>query len=169
MAEEETVFSSKIKYDGIFSFKDFYKFCYDWLTEETGLSDFSEDKYSEKLLGDVKNIDIEWTAAKELSDYFKMKVKVKFVIIALSKVKIKKEGVQIDTNKGSVEIRMKGVLVKDYQGKFDMTGFRKFLRGIYEKYIISSTIDELKEKIASDSDEFLGQAKSYLDLEGRKD
>lgn len=63
MVEEETVFSSKVSYNGIFSFKDFYKFCYDWLTEETGL-EISEGKYSEKLSEDVKNIDIEWTGEK---------------------------------------------------------------------------------------------------------
>ena len=49
MAEKDTVFSSTVKYKGIFSFRDFYKFCYEWLTEETGLNPFSEEKYSEKI------------------------------------------------------------------------------------------------------------------------
>ncbi|MFZ1971079.1 MAG: hypothetical protein WAU65_02790 [Candidatus Nanoarchaeia archaeon] len=167
MVEEETVFSSKVSYNGIFSFKDFYKFCYDWLTEETGL-EISEGKYSEKLSEDVKNIDIEWTGEKKLSDYFKSTVKISFSIKNLSQIKIKKDGIEIDSNKGSAEIKVKGIIVKDYQGKFDMTGFRKFLRSTYEKYVIPSTVKELKGKIASECDEFLGQAKSYLDLEGRK-
>ena len=37
MPEKETIFSSKVEYSGIFSFKEFYKFCYQWLKEETGL------------------------------------------------------------------------------------------------------------------------------------
>ncbi|MDE1848911.1 MAG: hypothetical protein KGH55_02675 [Nanoarchaeota archaeon] len=168
MGEEDTVFSSKISYKGIFSFKEFYAFCYNWLTEETGLDDFSEDKYSEKLAGDTKDIDIEWTASRNFSDYFKFKMKIAFTIRALSQVKIKKEGVETDSNKGSVEVKVKGILVKDYQGKFDISGFRKFLRSIYEKYVIPATVKDLKGKIAADSNEFLEQAKAYLDLEGRK-
>ena len=48
MSEKETIFSSKAKHKGVFTFKDFYKFCYDWLTEETGLY-IAEGKYEEKV------------------------------------------------------------------------------------------------------------------------
>ncbi len=167
MAEEEQVFSSKVKYDGIFTFKDFYKFCHDWLTEETNLSDFSEDKYGEKLAGDTKAIDVEWTGQRKLSDYFKEKIKVKFAIKNMSQVKIKKGGAEVSANKGSVEVAVKGILVKDYQGKFEVTGFQKFLRATYEKYIIPSTVTALQGKVASDCEEFLEQAKAFLDIEGR--
>ncbi len=167
MAEEEQVFSSKVKYDGIFTFKDFYKFCYQWLTEETNLSDFEEGKYAEKLAGETKDIDVEWTGQRKLSDYFKEKIKVAITIKRLSQARKKVGGAEVDTNKGSVEIKVKGILVKDYQGKFEMTGFRKFLRATYEKYVIPSTVKALQGKVASDCDEFLGQAKAFLDIEGR--
>jgi len=168
MAEEEKVFSSKVKYDGIFSFKDFYKFCHEWLTEETNLDDFEEEKYAEKLSGDAKDIDVEWTGQRKLSDYFKEKIKVKLSVKHMSQVKLKKGNVEVDSNKGSVEVKVSGILIKDYQGKFEMTGFRKFLRAIYEKYVIPATVNALKEKVADDCNEFLGQAKAFLDLEGRK-
>jgi hypothetical protein len=168
MAEEDTVFSSNVSYNGIFSFKDFYTFCFNWLRDETGVSDFSEDKYSEKLAGDAKNIDFEWTGKKNLTDYFQFKIKITFTIKNLTQIKIKKEGTEIDTNKGSVGVKVKGLIVKDYQNKFEMTAFKKTLRSFYEKYIIQSTIKEYKGKVASDCDEFLTQAKAFLDLEGRK-
>ncbi len=167
MAEEDTIFSSKIKYNGIFSFKDFYAFCYDWLTEETGL-DISEDKYSEKISGDSKNIDVEWTGTIKVTDYFKFDVKVKFKVIALTEVEIQQGSTKIKTNKGGIEISTKGVLVKDYEGKFETNALNKFLRSIYEKWVISSRITEYENKIAGDCDEFLNQAKAYLDLEGKK-
>ncbi|MEK6847833.1 MAG: hypothetical protein AABX50_01770, partial [Nanoarchaeota archaeon] len=63
---------------------------------------------------------------------------------------------------------IKGILVRDYNGKFETTAFKKFLRSIYEKWVIPSSIDEYQAKIASDSDGFLNQAKAYLDLEGKK-
>ena len=162
MPEKDTIFSSKIKYDGIFLFSDFYKFCHDWLKDETGL-DISEDKYTEKLKGDSKELDIEWTGKREVTDYFKFEVGIKFKILNLKKVEIK----QNNTNKGSVEIKTKGTLVRDYKGKFEGNFFQKFVRSIYEKWVITSRIREFEEKLIGDCDEFLAQAKAYLDLEGK--
>lgn len=167
MVEKDTVFSSRIKNLGIFNFSDFYNFCYDWLTKETELS-ISEDKYKEKLSGESKNIEIEWTGTRKVTDYFKYEVKVKFVILALTNVEINQGGKKIKTNKGTVEVTVKGVLLKDYNGKFEKTAFQKFMRAIYEKWVIPSRIEEYEEKLIGDCDEFLNQAKAYLDLEGKK-
>lgn len=167
MVEKETVFSSKIKYSGIFSFKDFYAFCYDWLKEETGL-DVIEKKYAEKLEGDSKQIDVEWAGSKKLTDYFKFEAKITFKITALTNVEIIKSGAKIKTNKGTVEVKISGTLVRDWQGKFDVSAFKKFLRSIYEKWVITSMVEKFEEKIIKDSDEFLNQAKAYLDIEGKR-
>jgi len=51
MAEKDKIFSSKVKYDGLMDFKEFYKFCYQWLAEEAEL-DVVENKYAEKISGD---------------------------------------------------------------------------------------------------------------------
>lgn len=167
MAEKNTLLKNKVKYNGIFSFSDFYNFCYRWLTEETDLIIF-ENKYEEILTGDSKNIQIEWTGSKKLTDYFKFEIKVKFRILGLTKVEITQNGTKVETNKGSVEIKVEGIIVKDYEGKFETTAFLKFLRSIYEKWIITSRINEFEIKIIEDSDEFLSQAKAYLDLEGKR-
>ncbi|HTZ41673.1 MAG TPA: hypothetical protein VMC07_00495 [Candidatus Omnitrophota bacterium] len=168
MAEEETVFSSRVRYNGIFSFKDFYEFCYTWLRNDTNLTTFSEDKYSEKLAGEAKNIDVEWTGHRDITDYFRIRMKVKFVIKGMTQVKVKKGGAEVDSNKGDIEVQVKGMLVKDYNSKFEMSAFKKFLRAFYEKYIILSVVKEFKGRIVQECDEFLTQAKAFLDLEGKR-
>ncbi|MBS3071306.1 hypothetical protein J4407_03335 [Candidatus Pacearchaeota archaeon] len=167
MAEKDTVYSSKIKYSGVFSFKDFYKFCYEWLTEETGLT-ITENKYSEKISGDSKSIEIKWSGTREMTDYFKIEADVSFMVMGLTKVEVNENGKKIETNKGTVQLGIKSSLVRDYNGKFETTAFNKFLRGVYEKWVIPSRINEFQGKISSDSDEFLAQAKAYLDLEGKR-
>jgi hypothetical protein len=167
MTEKDKVFSSKIKYGGVVNFSEFYKFCYDWLKDQTGLT-LAEEKYSEKLSGDSKNIDIEWTGTREMTDYFKFEAKVVFMIIGLTSIEITQDGKKVKTNKGSVEVSIKGTLLKDYKGKFEKTAFQKFLRGIYEKMVIPSRVDEYQTKVVTDCDEFLSQAKAYLDLEGKR-
>ena len=167
MAEKDKVVINKVKYMGIFNFSEFYKFCYFWLRDETGLL-LSEDKYKEKLVGDSKNIEIEWTGIKEFTDYFKFEAKIIFNIIGLTNTEINQDGKKIKTNKGNIEINVRGNLVKDYKGKFEKTAFQKFLRGVYEKMIIQSRVEEFQEEIITECGDFLSQAKAYLDLEGKK-
>jgi hypothetical protein len=167
MAEKDTIFSSKIKYKGVFSFQDFYKFCYDWLSEEMGL-DVSEEKYTEKLKGNSKDIEVDWICEKKITDYFKYEIKVSFDIQNLEKVEITQGNVKVNSNKGGAEVKIKGIIIKDYEGKFEKSAFQKFLRGIYEKWVITSRIDQMEGKLVGMCDEFLAQTKAYLDLEGKK-
>ena len=167
MAEKDQIFSSKIKSTGIFTFKDFYRFCYEWLNEETGLI-LNEDKYVEKVSGNTKEIEVKWTGFRKLTDYFKFESTIKFKITQMEDVEIVEGNKKTKTNKGAIEIAIKGVLVKDYEGKFEKTGFQKFLRGIYEKMVIPARVEQFEEKIMEDCDEFLSQAKAYLDLEGKR-
>jgi len=167
MSEEETVFSSKVKYEGIFSLKNFYKFCYEWLTDEVGL-DIEESKYKEKLVGDSKNVEIQWKGKKKITDYFQFYIKVDYQVLGLKKTEVIQNGVKVSTNTGSVQVKVKGILIRDYDGKFERTSRRKFMRGIYEKWVIPARIEEFEERLISKCDEFLNQAKAYLDLEGQK-
>jgi len=166
MSEKDTLFSSKAKHGGIFSFKDFYKFCYDWLTEETGLN-IQESKYEEKISGDSKELEIEWDGSTKLTDYFKFNLKVAFAVRNLKEVEITQDGKKIKTNQGTVTVKVKGILERDWQGKFESSGSQKFMRAVYEKWVIPSRIDQFEEKVIGDCDEFLGEVKSYLSLEGQ--
>jgi len=165
--EKETIFSSKVKYSGIFPFSDFYKFSYMWLTDEMGL-DVIEDKYVEKIKGTSKDIEISWKGSKEVTDYFKYDVGVKIVITGMTDVEVVQDKVKTKMNKGSVEVKISSSLLRDYKGKFERSGFQKFLRSIYEKWVIPSSIGEYSDKLVSASDEFLSQVKAYLDLEGKR-
>lgn len=167
MAEKDKLFSSKIKHTGIFTFKDFYKFCYAWLSDEIGL-DMAEKKYSEKIAGDSKIVELTWEGDKKLTDYFRFDIQVKMKADKLKNIQVTQGGAKIDTNQGVIEMEVKGTLVRDYEGKFERTGTQKFMRSIYEKWVIPSRIDEFKTKIITDCDEFLGQAKAWLDLEGKR-
>lgn len=166
MAEKDTLFSSKVKYGGIFNFAGFYGFCYEWLKDEIGLN-LSEEAYSEKLKGDSKDIDIAWNGTRKVTDYFKFQVQVKFRILGMKQVEVQQNGAKIKTNDGSVEVKVKGTLIKDHTGRFENNGFEKTLRGFYEKWIIKSRVDEMEDKLIGDCDEFLQQAKAWLDLEGK--
>ena len=165
--DKEEKFVSKVKYVGVFNFSNFYNFCYKWLGEEFGL-DIAEDKYTEKISGDSKEVEVKWTCEKKLDDYFKYIIKVEFKIIGLTKVEIMQDNKKIKTNSGNIEVKVKGLFQKDYEGKFDTSVTKQFLRGIYEKWVIKSNIKALEDKLIEKCDEFLTEAKAFLDLEGKR-
>ena len=167
MAEVEEIYSSKIKYDGLFPFKDFYKFCHEYITEEVGI-DLIEKEYSEKINGNEKEVKIKWEGTKDLTDYFQFQIKVEFHILKLSNVEVNKEGVKIKTNSGSVKIDVKGMLIRDYKGKFETSSSMKFMRGIYEKWVITQRVAQFEDYVTGKCEGFLEQAKAYLDIEGKK-
>jgi len=55
-------------------------------------------------------------------------------------------------------------LVKDYEDNWDKKPMVKFMRGIYDKYIIRTTIDNYEDVLKSDFKEYISQVKSFLEL-----
>jgi hypothetical protein len=166
--ETDKIYATKVKHVGLFNLKEFYKFCYDWLMDEFGLNVFAEEKYAEQISGDAKKVEFKWKGLKKVTDYFRFDIKVEFRVLGMTNVEMMKDGKKISTNKGNIEMKVGGFLVKDYQGKFDKDSFRKFLRSIYDKWVIPSRIDQMEDKLAGDCDEFVTQVKAYLDLEGQR-
>ena len=163
--ERDRVFSGSIKQKGIFSFKDLYEFLYDYLMTES--YDVFEDKYVENIEGDIKNVEIKWTASKEISDYFRFEISLYWTISGLRKVKVKKEGGEITMDSGTIYIKLDATLVKDYENKWETKPFLKFLRGIYDRYIIKTRIDDNELKLFQEINELSAQTKSFLALEGQ--
>jgi hypothetical protein len=167
MAESEEVFSGTVKYTGIYSFKEFYKFSYDWLLEELSF-DVQEGEYGEKIVGDGKDVKIKWKAEKKVTDYFKFIIKVTFEILGQKEVEANRDGVKVKTNKGELKIKIKGELQRDYDSKFEQNAFTKFWRSIYDKYIIPARIKQYENDLIGKCDGFANEMKAFLALEGRK-
>ena len=166
MAEKDTQFKEKIKQSGTFDFKDLYSFAYEWLDGEG--YNVAEKKYAEEVSGDSKKIEIEWETKKKVSDYFQFVIKVDWKMLNLKNVEVIREGKKIKLNSGQAEIKVSGVLVKDYESRWEDRPIWKFLRGVYDRYIIRSRIDEYEDKITSQADDFVNQLKAYLAIEGKR-
>jgi hypothetical protein len=165
MAEKDVVFAAKLKHSGIFNFNDFYSFVYDWLKDQ-GYG-VSEEVYSEKVTGDSKQIDIQWSASRTISDYFKNIIKVSWMVLGMKNVEVEREGKKIKMNTAVIELKFKGILVKDYESKWEDNPVWKFLRGVYDRYIIRSRIDEYEGRLVGEVNELISQCKSFLALEAR--
>lgn len=165
MPEEDEVFAGKIKQKGIFDFKEFYRFCYMWLVDKKYF--LQEKEYSESITPVGKEVKIIWEARRKISDYFAFLLKVNWRILGLKDVEVEQDGAKITLSKGEPEIKVTAILVKDYEKRWETSSFYKFLRGLYDRYIVRARIEKYEEKIYMDADEFLAQAKAFLALEGK--
>jgi len=166
MALKSKVFEQKLKHNGFFNFADFYGFCFDWLKDE-GYS-LSEKEYTEKVSSNGKEVIIKWEASKTVSDYFKNLIQVKIHILGLNDAEVEVEGKKEATNKGDLKIEISADLERDYEDKWEDNPFYKWLRGVYDKYIVRTTIDEYEDRLKDVVVEYSEQIKSYLRLEGKR-
>jgi hypothetical protein len=170
MAEKDKVYKGKVKQSGIFDFKAFYDFLYDNLMDSH--YDVFEKKYGEIKKGEAKNLDIEWGATKPMgrgvSKYFLGVITVRYTVLGLQKVKVKRGDEEVSMDSATLELDFMADLIKDPENKWN-SPFYKFLRNLYEKYIIKSRIEDYEMEIYQDIMEVINAVKAYLAIEGRWD
>jgi hypothetical protein len=166
MAEKIQVTKEKVENSGIFDFKGLYSYVHSWLREEN--YDTVEEKYTETVSGNSRNIYFEWTSTKKLSDYFKRELKFKFDIKELVEVEVEIDGKKKKMNKGKVSVEIKGNLIRDPESKWESTPYYRFLRDVYNKYVIPARVDNMESLTFSDVVTLKEELKAYLELTGRR-
>ena len=166
MAEKELVIKEKLEHSGIFDFKGFYSFAHAWFKDE--LYGVVEKTYSEKVSGNARDIEFEWTVTKKLSDYFKTEMKVEAKIKELTDVEVEIDGQKKRMNKGKVSFEIDAALMIDPESKWDVNPFYRFLRDIYSKYVIPKRVDNMKNVIFKDVTTCKEEIKAFLELSGRR-
>jgi len=157
-----------VTYVGVFTFSEFYDFCYNWIMKEIDPNEFEEKLYSEKVVGDGKVLDVEWNFKKKFTDYFRFDGRVRFHTVAMKKVELVQDGKKIKTNQGEITVKIRGTLTKDYKNRFEESLVLRKWRAIYEKWIIASRVDNYETKLVNFCNDFMNEAKAFLELEGKK-
>ena len=101
MAEKDLVLKEKVEHSGLFAFPGLYSYVHSWLKDEN--YGINEDKYSEKVSGNKRDLLIEWKASKRLSDYFKIEIAVKYEISEMTEVEAEIDGEKKKMNKVMVQ------------------------------------------------------------------
>jgi len=166
MAKDQ-IFDSSVKYAGIFSYKDFYEFSYNWLKNEQQMK-VIENEYEEKIKGTEKEVVVKWTCKRKIAEYFEYEIKVEFTVRRLTEVEVTQGDKKFKTNNGEIKIKVKGTIIKDPKEQFETSATMKVWRGIYEKFIIPSRIKQYEDKLLDICDKYLAESKAFLDIEGKR-
>ena len=151
---------------GLFDFKEFYAFMYRWLTSEEYTVD--EKEYTEKIKPHGKEIFIELRARRRISDYFRFYLQVTISVLGMTDVEVAKGGGKFKLNRGEVRVDINVFLEKDYESRWETSPTAKFMRGVYDRYVIRGRILQYEIKLRDEAVNFSEQIKAYLALEARK-
>ena len=139
----------KITYDDIFHLKNLYKMVYEWLSEEgfiaqDGDNDFYEDFYLEKHHAGGIDYWFHWNMYKQINNYYRYKMTVKFQTIALNKVKIKYEGKELGMYKGEITIFINAEVETDWKGQWEKHWLLKHFKAGYDKIIYYHELNNMQ-------------------------
>ncbi len=123
-----------IRYSGIFDWDGLYLAIADWFKRYRYF--FHEETYKHKVpspFGAEQELD--WWGEIEVNEYIKFKIRVEFHIWDMTEVEIVKDGKKKLLTNARIQIKLSGVLTRDFQGKFDKNKWTKALRTFYNEYM----------------------------------
>lgn len=160
MPQKKDVYKEKLTQVGYWDYAEVYNMLYNWL-KDRGYN-LVEANYKEKLSGGGKEIIIKWEAGKKITDYFKYMIILDWHILGMKDAEVEIDGKKVKTNKGELEIKFTGRIIKDYEKRWEDKPVHKFLRGIYENYVIRSTIEEYEDDLQAKTKELVSDLKAFL-------
>lgn len=160
MVQKKEVYKENLKQTGYWQYKELYDMTFNWMKDHNYL--LMENLYNEKLQPGGKEIIIKWTAIRKVTDYFMFEIVLEWHILGMKDAEVEIDGKKIKTNKGEVGIVFKANLVKDYEKRWEDKPLHKFMRGLYEQYIIRKTIDEYEDDLEDDTRDIISDLKAFL-------
>ena len=163
MGQKDLVASGlKIKQRSVFNLSELYQTMWRWF--ELYGYDMQELEYRDSMEGGAKHLEVKWRATKRIDDYLQFVIETNFLILGLQDIEIDQEGVKIKTNKGEVEINLNAYMEKDYEEKWQDSGWSRVIRDIYDKYVIKNRIETLEGELYEEIYKLIDEVKAFLNL-----
>ncbi len=144
-----------IEEKAIFNMGDLYKVMKKWFLNNK--YDFIEKEYIDI---EKKDIAIKWVAEKKVDDYTKFAIEVRIKTKGLKSVEIKNK----KSNKGRITVKYESYLEKDYEDNWESNPMSKFLRSIYDKFILKSKFEGYSKELKEETYAVFNETKTYLGL-----
>ncbi|MFH1210814.1 MAG: hypothetical protein V1645_02755 [archaeon] len=128
------IFANRVIQEGPFDINLIYKNLKEWFDSHKYGYHELENTTSFKPKG--AEIKLKMRGEKEVTEYYKFSITVAFLILETEKIKI--DGKVLDN--GKLEARVEVFMEMDYKKKFEKSKFAKFIRFVYNNYIIKQQI-----------------------------
>ena len=152
----------KFSYEGLFNAAELYQLISSYFFEKGW--DWYEKTNDEQVTPGGKQVLIILEPWKNISDYYKLKVRINLLMTDVKEVEVEHEGQTIRTNQGIVHFTIDGFVISDRKGKW--TSGQKIWQWLFiivmEKYFYRNHLEKFSTWIKSDVEDLLYKIKTYL-------
>jgi hypothetical protein len=157
---------SRIRYEGIFDWKELYAAVHEWCSERK--FDFYERKHIRKPMTYGNEIEYEAEAERKETAYIKYTIKIYIHAYNVEDVELVIGGKKVQKNKaGMLIIDVTPTMELDYDDKWEKSSFLRKTRKFVHKYLIWRYIRQWRDKIYYEANDLYMQLKEMLDLESK--
>lgn len=157
MAEVDYVFKDlKVSQESTFDMQQLYKLGRSWFNQHG--YDFYEKEYISSQKEDTKNASIKWESEKKVDDYVRFHIEARIKFKDLREVQGKKRMM----NSGQVSVTVEAYIMKDYESRWENGFMSKFVRGLYDTFIIRGKLDKDKHRLDREAKEFFNEVRTFL-------
>ena len=152
----------KFSYDGLFSAAELYNLIASWFYEKGW--DWYEKLNEEQITPEGKQIRIILEPWKSATDYHKIKIKIKLIMLDIKDVEVDHKNEKLRLDHGQVRMTFDGYILSDRNGKWENNPFFWFMSIIAEKYFFRHHFAKMERWIESDVEDLHNKIKSYLNV-----
>jgi len=154
MAEIDIVVPGlKVTKEGVFNLKEVY----DLINEFLGQRGYDVVE-KEQVRNESGKLVIKYEAEKKADDYTKFVINVSITGVGVKEVELKNK----KAFSGKFTVKIEAKLKKDYEDTWDQGPFQRFLRGIYDKFVLGSKFDQYGKDLTDEANAFYNELKSYI-------
>ncbi|HLC52328.1 MAG TPA: hypothetical protein VJI98_03750 [Candidatus Nanoarchaeia archaeon] len=150
----------KFSYEGLFNPAELYNVVAQWFYDKGW--DWWEKKNQEMSLPSGKQIYLILEPWKSVSDYYKLQLKLKIIMIDMKEVEVEHDGKPVKLMQGVVRMTIDGWLLSDREKKWNNQPILWFLSFVLEKYFFKRHFEKFVTWLKSDADDVYTHVKNYL-------
>jgi hypothetical protein len=164
MAEQEIIVDKeRIEYEGIFSVAGLYRLIDEWLLDKGYYR--KEPQHIESAKPEGKFVEMSLEPSKTLTDYALSMLKLRIQLSNIRDVSVETgDGTKQRLNQGKVLITLSGILVTDYEGKWEGKPLFLFIRTIYDKFLYKPMTGGFQDTVRRDADQLKNVISGFLNL-----
>ena len=118
----------------------------------------TDKDHSEAVKPSGREVTVEWESYRESTDYLKTNIHIKLETKREIDVVMDKRKMQ----KGDLFFRIRAYFDKNYKKTFKSTNIGKIQKHFYEKFLINNQIDDQKDRLKEEGEEFIKIVKSNI-------
>jgi len=158
--EKEVPLEKKIiTQEAVFDFSKLYKDMKEWFDKRQYV--FHETAHEQKEEAAGTKLEIQWGAEREITNYFKFKIKIMIFGIEMEKLQTEEGNI---VYQGNIKIIIDGTLIMDYKDKFKDSKFLELIQKVYNDTLIKKKIELYIIKLSKETEEIRELIKEHLQL-----